>query len=334
MPHAARPGRSGGRPSRAAARPPRATGTSKNTVADTTATGSAPSASTAASAWARWPTSALLAWLGCWLLHALLLRLPLPAAFDALAPLAASALGLALSMRAGTRMRTLLTAGGFPLSWWLATQGSVPGAPAWAWLLPIGVLALVYPVTAWRDAPLFPTPAGALDGLADLAPLPPQARVLDAGCGLGHGLDALARAYPLARLAGVEWSRPLARAARWRCPHAEVRRGDMWRESWQGLQLVYLFQRPESLPRAVDKAQRELAPGAWLASLEFDAPMLVPQAVLQTPGGRPVWLYRRPFVERTGARGDGPRPPSAAAGQAASGIPGAAGRPDPAPCLK
>ena len=38
---------------------------------------------------------------------------------------------------------------------------------------------------------------------------PPGAHVLDAGCGLGHGLQALRRAYPQAQLHGMEWSWPL-----------------------------------------------------------------------------------------------------------------------------
>ena len=41
----------------------------------------------------------------------------------------------------------------------------------------LGALALllaVYPLNAWRDAPLFPTPAGALQGLETIAPLPPE----------------------------------------------------------------------------------------------------------------------------------------------------------------
>jgi SAM-dependent methyltransferase len=241
----------------------------------------------------RWPLPALAAWGLGWGLHALLVDGPAPAW---LAPAAATALGVALTLLGGTRMRSALIALGFPLSW--LASGAAATLPAWGWLLPLALLLLAYPLHAWRDAPLFPTPAGSLAGLASLAPLPAQARVLDAGCGLGQGLDELRAAYPQARLEGIEWSWPIALAARLRCGHATVRRGDMWAGSWQGLGLVYLFQRPESLPRAVEKAARELAPGAWLASLEFEATALRPQAVLQSPGTRPVWLYQAPFVVR------------------------------------
>ena len=66
----------------------------------------------------------------------------------------------------------------------------------------------------------------------------------------------------------------------------------MWRADWSGYQLVYLFQRPESMARAAAKARAELAPGAWLVSLEFPLPDTQPQAQLRLPGGRRVWLYQ------------------------------------------
>jgi trans-aconitate methyltransferase len=130
------------------------------------------------------------------------------------------------------------------------------------------------------------------------APLREHAQVLDAGCGLGAGLRELRRAYPLARIDGIEWSRPLAALCALRCRFARVRRGDLWAADWSGCDLVYLFQRPESMARAAEKAGRELRAGAWLASLEFEAPALRPTARHQCPDGRMVWLYRAPFKRR------------------------------------
>ena len=234
-----------------------------------------------------WPLPALLAWALCWGAFALLLRALAPVAALALA----SALGVAASGWAAGWWRRTLVAAGFPLS--LALSGVV-ALPAWAWLLPLALLLLLYPLNAWRDAPLFPTPRDALAGLAAVAPLPAGARVLDAGCGLGHGLQALRAAYPQARLAGIEWSVPLWALCALRCPWAQVRRADMWRADWRGQDLVYLFQRPESMERAAAKAQAELAPGAWLVSLEFAVPGRVPDARLQA-GARPVWVYRLPL---------------------------------------
>ncbi len=244
-----------------------------------------------------WPAPALLVWLAAWGL-ALGLRQWAPGMGSVGALLAAAALGLGAAwvwVDAGW-MRRCLVAGGFPISalasgWAAATPGGAP-LPAWAWLLPLGLLLLAYPLRAWRDAPLFPTPRAALVGLQLATGLAPGARVLDAGCGLGHGLLALRQALPQARLEGIEWSWPLRLATAWRCPWARVRQGDMWAAGWQGLGLVYLFQRPESMARAWAKAQAELAPGAWLASLEFEVPGRPPDAGLRPPGGKPVWLYR------------------------------------------
>lgn len=235
-----------------------------------------------------WPLPALLAWTCAWLVFVALQRSVSPVA----ALVAASALGTAASLLGGSWWRRGLIAAGFPLS--LALVGAA-GLPPWAWLVPLLLLLLVYPLNAWRDAPLFPTPRHALQALAAQAPLPLNARVLDAGCGLGDGLKALRHAYPAAQLEGVEWSWPLRLLCALRCPWAYVRRGDMWTLDWSDFRMVYLFQRPESMARAAVKASTEMAAGAWLVSLEFAVPGVLPSAQLRAPGGRVVWLYRLPL---------------------------------------
>ena len=234
----------------------------------------------------RWPLPALLAWAVAW---ALFLGLRAAGTPVLLALVAGTLLGVVGSVWGGSWWRRAVVGSGFPLS--LALSGAL-AVPAWAWLLPLGLLLLVYPINAWRDAPLFPTPEGALDHLPDLAPLPPGARVLDAGCGLGQGLQALRQAYPLAELHGLEWSRSLRLLCAWRCPWAKVTQGDIWRADWSGYQLVYLFQRPESMARALAKARAELRPGAWLVSLEFPVGGESPSGRLDGVQGRPVWLYQ------------------------------------------
>jgi SAM-dependent methyltransferase len=182
--------------------------------------------------------------------------------------------------------RRWIVAAGWPLA--LAAQAAP--MPTWAWAgMALGLL-LLYPRAQWRDAPLYPTPPGALDALREAAPLPPGARVLDGGCGKGDGLLALARAYPEAQLVGVEMSWPLVLWSRWRCRTAQVHRADVWRTDWQPFALVYLFQRPESMPQALDKARQELQPGSWLVSLDFPLPGVPPKS--QWPIGRhTVFLY-------------------------------------------
>ncbi len=260
-----------------------------------------------------WPTPALAVWLVAW--GSVMGLRPWCAALGwapAWAWGAATALGvgLALALRLASHWRRLFVAAGFPVS--ALASGLASAVPAWAWLLPLGLLLAAYPLRAWRDAPLFPTPADGLDGLAQQLALPAGARILDAGCGLGHGLLALRRAYPLARIEGVEFSWPLRAAAALRCPWARVRRGDMWALDWSGLALVYLFQRPESMSRALAKADAELGAGGWLVSLDFVVPDVPPTAVLRRPGAQPVWIYRT--GEQRGAA------------TSARSIPGGAGR--------
>lgn len=242
-----------------------------------------------------WPLPAVLAWLAAW---ALLWGLVAWQADPLGALAAACALGVLCSRWGHSWWRRLFIAAGFPLS--VALTGAL-SLPAWAWLLPLLLLLLVYPLNAWRDAPLFPTPAEALALLPQHAPLPAGAQVLDAGCGLGHGLQALHSAYPQAALHGVEWSWPLRLLCALRCPWARVRQGDMWAQPWGGYDMVYLFQRPESMARAWDKAQAELRPGTWLVSLDFAIPDLAPQARWDIPGSaHGVWLYRVPLDAKIG----------------------------------
>jgi len=248
-----------------------------------------------------WPLPALLVWAAAWLVFTGLQRV-LP---GALALLLACTLGTAASLLGQGWWRRGLIAAGFPLSLW-ATGAS--GLPAWAWLLPLGLLLLVYPLNAWRDAPLFPTPPGALSGLQERAPLPVGAAVLDAGCGLGDGLQALRTAYPHAQLQGVEWSWPLALLCRLRCPWARVQRGDIWAWDWGGYALVYVFQRPESMERVAVKAGAEMAVGSWLVSLAFPVPGAQAAAQLDSFAGHTLWLYRMPLVAAPSPQGGAQKP--------------------------
>lgn len=243
-----------------------------------------------------WPLPALLAWLAAWLLYSAALAAGL-AAGPALA--VGAALGAVIGWLQPQRWRRLIVALGFPASvlalGWQGGQGVVGGL---LWLLPLLILWWLYPRRSWSEAPLFPTPRGALAPLPSHAPLLPDARVLDAGCGAGDGLRELLLAYPAARVEGVEWSRPLAWLARWRVRGAAVRQGDLWADDWAPFALVYVFQRPESMPRVWAKACAELAPGAWLVSLDFTVPGVTAVASWQLAGGQFVWLYR---PERNGA---------------------------------
>lgn len=240
-----------------------------------------------------WPLPALLTWALAW---AVFLGLR-TAGLGALPAFVLALLASGLSAWSGrTPWRRVFMLAGFPLS--LLASGAAGALPGWVWLLPLALLLALYPLNSWRDAPLFPTPTAALQGLADQAPLPDGAPVVDAGCGLGAGLIELHSEYPQARIQGLEWSWPLTLLCALRCRFARVRRADIWAADWSGFQMVYLFQRPESMSRAMDKAAAELKPGAWLVSLEFEASGWRPTAKLETVPGKPVWLYQAPFKWR------------------------------------
>jgi hypothetical protein len=237
-----------------------------------------------------WPLPAVVVWLAAWGWWAVFVALGLG---SALAGVLATATGVLGSLWGSTRWRRVFIALGFPLSWLFSSGWAA--VPAWAWLLPLALFVLLYPPASWKDAPLFPTPLDAFDGLRERVPLPPAARILDAGCGLGHALQALDRAYPDADLHGIESSWPLRLGCGVRCPFATVRQGDFWREDWSRYAMVYLFQRPETMPAAARKAAESLHPGAWLASLEFPVIGWTPTHTWSCPDGRALWLYQAPL---------------------------------------
>ncbi len=236
-----------------------------------------------------WPLPALLTWAASW---ALFLGATWLGLASGKALVMAVLAGVLVSLAGATVWRRLIMAAGFPMSLVASGAAVVPDS---IWLLLLALLLLLYPFKAWRDAPLFPTPSGALDGLPGHVLLPGGAWVLDAGCGLGDGLRALRAAYPQAQLHGLEWSWPLRAACALRCPWARVRQGDIWRAPWHPYAMVYLFQRPESMGRAAAKAAAEMVDGAWLVSLEFPITGQAPDVQLQLADGRALWAYRLPF---------------------------------------
>ena len=155
-----------------------------------------------------WPAPALLTWALAWALALALRAAQAPLLMALMLPTILGACATWLPHVASTTWRRVFVAGGFPLS--VLAMGQGAGLPGWLWLAPLALLLLAYPVHAWRDAPVFPTPRGALAELPAHAPLPealgqqgkaasgaghghPQHRpsppaILDAGCGMGDAL--------------------------------------------------------------------------------------------------------------------------------------------------
>jgi len=249
--------------------------------------------------WRRWPLPAVYAWGGGWGLMLAASWLGWPAG-GALVLGVAPALWFQAWVAAGWRRWMVL--GGLPLL--MVITAGVSAVGSWGWLGLALALLVLYPLQAWRDAPVFPTPRNALQGLAEELSLAPGGAILDAGSGLGHGMQALRQAFASARIQGVESSLVLVLLSRWRLrraighnrrstvPPCKVIRGDMWSCPWGGFDLVYVFQRPESMQRAWDKACREMFEGAWLVSLEFEVPGVATARELTCPDGRILWIYR------------------------------------------
>ena len=121
-----------------------------------------------------WPLPALLSWAVAWIVFVGLRAVDAPLFIALLCAAVIGALPAVWSPWPLSGWRRGFIALGFPLS--LAASGMAGDLPAWAWLLPLGALALLYPLNAWRDAPFFPTPHGALHGLKRLVRLPESRR--------------------------------------------------------------------------------------------------------------------------------------------------------------
>ena len=161
--------------------------------------------------------------------------------------------------------------------------------------LPAAAAFMIWAPQAWRAAPVATDPAahaGSLlrDRLAWQVTLFMGLQSALAYIVMGwlapilreRGIDSATAGYLVAasiltQLVTSLFTPPLA--ARLRCPYARVRRADLWRGRWSGYDLVYLFQRPESMPRALAKACAEMARGSWVVSLEFEAAGWQPQQV-------------------------------------------------------
>jgi len=184
--------------------------------------------------------------------------------------------------------------------WWpplllalpLAAQGALDLglAPRWH-LAAAAALWLVFGLTARTSVPLYLSSRRELEALASL--VPHGARVLDAGCGLGSALAALADASPRARLEGVEaavlpWLAARLRArGRWR-----ARLGSLWRADFGRYDVVYAFLSPAAMPKLWAKARAEMRPGALLVSNRFEVPGAPAARVLDTGGGRRLHCWR------------------------------------------
>jgi len=288
-----------------------------------------------------WPLPPLLVWLGCWICYLVLIQ---AGQGTGTAAVLISLAGCLAARWGQSRGRRLVIGLGFPLSWlWLADWAAL-AAPLW--LLPLAVLLLLYPPSAWR----LHDPAAEPDfgNLRERLELPPMARIVAVGQlpgqpnaqPLGPLLRALQRAFPDARCTGLcrGWldcfSARLSGGG-----DARLLRADPWQSDWSGCELLVLAlaakaPAPAARPRAqglgadaatpenaaakhpaleaaVQKAARELPAGAWLGSLGLALPGCQPSLEWPCPQGGTLWLYQAPWPASPAAS---QRPSSASAG--------------------
>ncbi len=163
----------------------------------------------------------------------------------------------------------------------------------------VAVLLLIFYVAS--GAPPVPAkPSEVADAVALLkeAGLSDGARVYELGCGWGTLAVAVARAFPKARVVGVEMSPipyAVAAARAWRIPNLKVHRADFHDMSLKDADAVtcYLMIAPMvALARTLD---RELRTGTPVVTLTFWFRDRVPAAMRRGPGVRgDVALYYWP----------------------------------------
>ena len=104
------------------------------------------------------------------------------------------------------------------------------------------------------------------------ADLPEQAIVYDLGCGWGALVIALARAFPDARIRGIELSPLPYWVARWRTrkmPNVYLQRGNLYSLDLRDAQAVITYLMIKTMPKLADFLDRMLKSGTPVVSLTF-----------------------------------------------------------------
>jgi SAM-dependent methyltransferase len=179
----------------------------------------------------------------------------------------------------------------------------------WGILAVLGILLLlkiVYVVSLVASLPrtggalfCFTHPAKIRAVLQEL-PLGEERQVIDLGCGDGRFLAAAARRYGI-HGTGYEINPVAWLLARFRLlplrHRIRVRRRDFWKVSLAGADLVFCYLFPDLMPRLAAKARRELKPGAFLVSCNFELPGWKPERILTADhpsASDPIYVYRQP----------------------------------------
>lgn len=213
----------------------------------------------------KWPTLSLFSWISDWLLFLILVQL------DFLSSIAFSIVlcfvVIKLFIIRTSKWKKIFLALGFPLSSFLLQINQASSTIGW--LMPLLILLIVYPPKSWNDAPIFPTPKDALLGLNYILNLKNNSKILDFGSGAGHGIKAILQEWPKSYVFGVENSILLYLYTKIKYRKATIIFENMWDVHLSNFNVLYVFQRPETMTSIWKKAKKEMAPGSFVISLSF-----------------------------------------------------------------
>jgi precorrin-6B methylase 2 len=166
-----------------------------------------------------------------------------------------------------------------PAAWALLAQ-SIP--PVW-FLAGFLLLASLSVGAARERVPLYLSNRAAHAALLAQLPARPGLRFLDAGCGIGGVVAAVAAARPDAHAEGIE-SAPLSwlisRVRLGARRNATVRFGSLWHQDLTAYDVVYAYLSPAPMTRLWRKARAEMRPGSLLVSNAFVVPDVAPHAII------------------------------------------------------
>ncbi|MFZ5482650.1 MAG: hypothetical protein ACOZB0_00325 [Pseudomonadota bacterium] len=153
----------------------------------------------------------------------------------------------------------------FPLVWGVA---QIEIAPGW-FLAGFALLFLTSLGSLGTRVPLYLSSRQAVAALAER--LPPGARVIDLGCGLGSMLVGLRRLRPDLHLAGIEMAPLNWLIARLRLGR-DIQLGSLWEADLSRHDVVYAYLSPAPMARLWKKAEQEMRAGSLLISNSFEVP--------------------------------------------------------------
>ncbi|MFA5947186.1 MAG: methyltransferase [Patescibacteria group bacterium] len=168
------------------------------------------------------------------------------------------------------------------------------------WLLQIIVLAIVISaaIAGVSAAPWLPTKPRDRAHLLNHLKLTPGQKVVDLGCGDGSMLFAVARKFPEVVCVGYDisllplffgWARKLLYFKKYR--HVHIRFGNLFKQSVEDADLVFIFLLSKSYPKLVELLKRDIKDEAQVVVEAWPFPNTTPLKTLKEDKLLSIFLY-------------------------------------------